>query len=90
MRTGSRSASALVVLVSAVLCDLVAPRSTSADWALCGRSVSAAPNSQVHSVMATDGAGGALIAWQDFRSARINSPKSSTFAIPLLGPARID
>jgi hypothetical protein len=61
-----------VVLAVAVLGISLAPGPASADWPPCGRAISTAPRGQVHSEIATDGAGGAIITWQDARSARVN------------------
>jgi len=43
-----------------------------ADWPQLGRAISTAPNAQVHSRIATDGRGGAIITWQDLRTSRVN------------------
>ena len=67
-----RAVSAPLVLAIIALGSLTAPRFASADWPPCGRAISMAPNGQVHSVIAPDGAGGAIIAWQDLRSRTIN------------------
>jgi hypothetical protein len=61
-----------VVLAAAVLSISLAPGLASADWPPCGRAISTAPKGQVHSEIATDGADGAIITWQDARSPRVN------------------
>ena len=43
-----------------------------ADWPPFGRAISNAPNTQQHLTIATDGAGGAIVVWQDLRDPRIN------------------
>jgi len=67
-----RAASTSLALAGIVLAIPLAPRPASAEWPPCGRAVSTAPKGQVHSVIATDGADGAIISWQDARSPRIN------------------
>ena len=59
-------------LLVALLCTFAASGVASADWPPFGRAVSTAPNSQVHPAITTDGAGGAIISWQDHRDARVN------------------
>jgi flagellar hook capping protein FlgD len=46
--------------------------SVAADAASCGFPVTTAPNGQVHASIASDGAQGAIVTWQDARSARVN------------------
>ena len=53
-----------------VLC--LAPGLASADWPASGRPISTAPQSQNRPAIATDGADGAIITWQDARSPRLN------------------
>ncbi len=72
MRIGLRSVLVLVAFVSVPLGTLAAPRPAFANWPVCGRAISTAPKGQVHSTITTDGADGAIITWQDFRSPRIN------------------
>src|SRR5689334_14354709 len=50
----------------------VAPGVASADWPAFGRAISIAAGAQVHAAITTDGAGGAIITWQDHRDARVN------------------
>lgn len=54
-------------LVLAV-CAATNPRLASATWPEFGRAVCNTIGAQQHPVVATDGAGGAMIAWQDFRT----------------------
>jgi hypothetical protein len=74
-------------LVLAVLatCALAQPRPSSAAWPPCGRPVVTAPRAQVHAAIATDGADGAIVVWQDARSARVN-----VFAQHLLANGEVD
>ncbi len=58
-----------VILVSIVaLSQLAAPREASATWPLFGRGLCNATSNQQHPAIAADGAGGAIVAWQDFRN----------------------
>jgi len=59
------AAAALIALMLAF-----APRPAAAQWPLFGRAISNPAGSQLHPEIATDGAGGALIAWQDFRTSQ--------------------
>jgi hypothetical protein len=59
---------AFAVAVAAVL----TAGSASADWPTNGRTICSATGSQVHAAIATDGAGGAILSWQDRRAARVN------------------
>ena len=63
---------ASVVLASIVLTGSLTPRPASADWPTLGRAVSTAVRNQVRAKVASDGAGGAVIVWQDERSKRVN------------------
>src|SRR5262245_54743079 len=64
---------------------LAATRVASAAWPSQGRAVSIAPNSQTHSATTTDGAGGAIVVWQDERD-----PKVNLFAHHLLASGDLD
>src|SRR5262245_45221637 len=70
-----------------MLMVLMSTRSASADWPACGRAIVTAPAGQVHSVITTDGAGGAIIAWQDQRSPRVNIFARHVLASGELDPA---
>ncbi|TMQ50943.1 MAG: T9SS type A sorting domain-containing protein [Candidatus Eisenbacteria bacterium] len=85
MRYRSRAASVAVVLAVMVLATPVAPRLASADWPPCGRAISTAPKGQEHPAIAPDGAGGAIITWQDLRTARVN-----VFAEHVLASGELD
>jgi hypothetical protein len=61
------AADRLAAAALAALMLAFAPRPASADWPLFGRAISNTVDSQIHPEIASDGAGGALIAWQDFR-----------------------
>jgi len=52
----SRSVLVHAVLAGIVLGTMGAPLRASADWPACGRIISGAPDGQVHSSIATDGA----------------------------------
>ena len=58
----------LVAAALAALMLAVGPGPASAQWPLFGRAISNATASQLHPDIASDGAGGAVIAWQDFRT----------------------
>src|SRR5262249_3774085 len=51
---------------------LVVPRPALAGWPACGRAVVVAPGAQQHPAIATDGAGGAIVVWQDLRGPSVN------------------
>ena len=71
MRTviGLRATHLLVFLLPFTLCS---PRPAAAEWPALGRVISQAPRDQLRPRVATDGAGGAIIVWEDLRSARVN------------------
>ena len=71
MRIGFRRVPLRLALACAAL-GFAAPHGARADWPPCGRAISTAPNSQTHAAAATDGAGGAIITWQDHRGAKVN------------------
>src|SRR5262245_1832628 len=58
---------AVIVLASSLLAAAFAPRPSLADWPPFGRALTTAPGDQLGPVIATDGAGGAIVAWQDRR-----------------------
>jgi len=64
---------------------LLAPRLALADWPACGRVVTQAPTGQVHARVASDGADGAIVVWEDHRSHRVN-----VFAQHVLASGAID
>lgn len=61
-----------LALAGVTLWTLAALPPARADWPACGRPIVTSTAGQVHSVIAADGANGAIIAWQDERSPRIN------------------
>jgi hypothetical protein len=69
MHGRTRSSSFFLVLVVVALCASAIPRPAAAAWPEFGRAICNATGSQQHSVITTDGAGGAIVAWQDFRTA---------------------
>jgi len=66
---------------------IMLPGRASADWPILGRPMTTAPKGQVHSVIATDGAGGAIIAWEDQRNNRVNIFARRVLASGNLDPA---
>src|SRR5215831_17506819 len=83
MRKQSLLVSALVVSVA--LGNRLSARPTEASWPEFGRAVCTAPNGQTHSAITEDGAGGAIVAWQDHRNAKVN-----IFAEHLLPSGELD
>jgi hypothetical protein len=67
-----RSRSVFLVFASALLLGPIAPQLAFAAWPQFGRAISTAPKGQTHPVIATDGADGAILTWQDGRSSRVN------------------
>ena len=55
------------VLGSVALALAIVARLASADWPLFGRALCTAPGDQIGPVIASDGAGGAIVAWHDRR-----------------------
>ncbi len=72
-------------VVLSVVVHALAAGPVSADWPAFGRAITQAPNSQAHSAIATDGAGGAIVTWQDSRAPRLN-----IFAQHVLGSGELD
>src|SRR5512142_2601414 len=85
MRTGWRAAPAPLLIAGLSLGLLAAPRAASAAWPQQGRAISSAAKGQQHSNAATDGAGGAIIVWQDLRFPRVN-----VFAQHVLAGGEVD
>ena len=83
----SRSAFLPVVIAGVVLSTSATPRPGSADWPQFGRPVTTASKNQLHSAAATDGAGGAVITWQDDRFKRVNIFAGHVLASGDLDPA---
>jgi hypothetical protein len=71
MPTGSRFVSPLFVL-AAVSLFVATPRIASASWPPFGRAISTAVGDQLAPSITADGAGGAIIAWVDFRGTPVN------------------
>src|SRR5262245_52266217 len=69
-RGGSAMRIRFVALAMVLLGAYVEP--ARADWPPFGRAVCTAPGNQLGPVIASDGAGGAIIAWQDRRSFPFN------------------
>ena len=72
MFSRSRTHRIAMALAGALLLPMAAPRASQAAWAPFGNPVVDEPHAQQHPVIATDGANGAIIAWQDLRSPRVN------------------
>lgn len=68
MNGRTRSSAFYLVLVVVALCASAIPRPAAAAWPEFGRGVCVTLGAQQHPVITTDGAGGAIIAWQDFRT----------------------
>ena len=85
MRTVHGNASVLLVIAVVGLCGWTAPRTAFAAWPAFGRGISTAPGTQEHPAIATDGAGGAIIVWQDLRN-----PKVNVFAQHVLSTGELD
>jgi hypothetical protein len=62
----------LALIASIVITASITPRPASADWPTLGRAVSTAVKNQERPKVASDGAGGAIIVWQDARSKQVN------------------
>lgn len=85
MRTRFRSASVPVLIACLALGAAAAPRLASAAWPAFGRGISTAAKTQQHPSIAADGAGGAIITWQDFRIPNVN-----VFAQHVLATGEVD
>ena len=87
MRTvfGSYVRIRLVIAVVA-LCGWTAPRTAWAAWPPFGRAITTAPKAQEHPAVASDGAGGAIVVWQDLRDPKINVFAQHVFASGELDP----
>jgi hypothetical protein len=62
----------LLLLASSLLLASLFSTPASAAWPALGRALSTAVKNQEIPQVATDGAGGAIVVWQDFRSPRVN------------------
>jgi hypothetical protein len=85
MRIRSRSMRVPLFIVSVAIGASAAPGPAAAAWPQLGRGISTAPKSQQHSNVATDGAGGAIITWQDLRA-----PRTNVFAQHVLATGEVD
>lgn len=56
----------------AIVVAMSAPHPAAASWPTNGRAIVTAATTQQHPAIASDGAGGAIITWQDFRLPRVN------------------
>lgn len=79
--------SAPVILTIIALFLAITPRLVSADWPTLGRAVCTAPADQKGPKVTTDGAAGAIVVWQDLRSARVNVFARRVLASGELDPA---
>src|SRR5262249_1815292 len=66
---------------------LLTPHLALADWPASGRAIINAAGAQLHPVSATDGAGGAIVVWEDLRDPRINIFAGHVLATGELDPA---
>src|SRR5262249_55168589 len=57
-----------VALVAALLGSVTSPRQAAATWMLNGNAVCAAADGQYNPAIVSDGVGGAIVAWYDYRS----------------------
>lgn len=57
------------IVLSVLICSMLGAASTRAEWIENGTAICTAVQDQGGSVIAYDGSGGAIIAWQDFRNA---------------------
>src|SRR5213596_1301292 len=80
MRTESRWVSASVLIARTALSLALLPAFARADWPLFGRAICTQTSTQVHPTITTDGAGGAIVTWQDFRLPRVNVFAQHVFA----------
>ena len=87
MPTGSRFVSPLFVL-AVVSLSVATPRIASASWPPFGRPISTAVGDQLAPSITTDGAGGAIITWVDFRSTPVNLFARRILASGELDPAQ--
>jgi flagellar hook capping protein FlgD len=85
MRDEWSSLTVLIVLVSVVVGSPGGVRPAGASWPVFGRAICTAPNSQTHCAITGDGVGGAIIAWQDHRNAKVN-----IFAQHVLASGNVD
>lgn len=77
--------SAPLILTSFLTLALFFPGPASAAWPPYGRPVCTASSSQTHSAIASDGADGAIVAWQDSRF-----PRANIFAQHVLASGEVD
>jgi hypothetical protein len=80
MPFAARTAIAVILLGASL-----APRTASADWPILGRALTSAPNDQDRARIAPDGAGGAIVTWQDFKAVPV-----SIFAQHVLASGDLD
>src|SRR5215813_4447023 len=79
------TARSAVVLASGLLAALFVAQPALADWPALGRQLTAAVGNQDLPQVATDGASGAIVVWQDDRG-----PLSSVFARRVLASGELD
>jgi len=78
---------ATLIIFGSLSLAWISPGPASADWPALGRAICTDPNRQEHPKIATDGSGGAIAVWQDFRSTRVNVFARRVFASGVLDPA---
>ena len=74
-----------LAMACVVFAVALTPRLASAEWPQLGREISTAIKNQERPQVTTDGANGAIVVWQDFRSPRVN-----IFARRVLGSGALD
>lgn len=85
MRVSSRTTLVRLAITGLALHVAGVARPASAAWPAFGRGVCTAATSQQHASIATDGEGGAIVTWQDFRFRRVN-----VFTQHLLASGEVD
>src|SRR5262249_59080971 len=71
--------------IATTLSLFLAPRPGLAAWPASGRALTTAAGIQQHPAITTDGAGGAIVVWQDLRG-----PKVNVFARHVLASGELD
>jgi hypothetical protein len=84
---GSSQSPSRLWQVAAVALLLSAAHPARAEWPPFGRAIASTPASQEHPAIASDGAGGAIVSWQDSRFPRINIFAQHVLATGAVDPA---
>src|SRR5262252_1344887 len=72
MSAGLRWISICLALIATTTLSVAGPAPALAAWPPFGQAVCTASKGQTHVSITTDGAGGAILAWQDQRDAKVN------------------